>query len=152
MVGTSVTCLQGSQALVLCAALEAELHGAHAILRETFRDLSCDAISVAYVEEGSRLKEPYTRVIVQTPDDFYGDVIGDLSRRLGWIEGAEDASIGAKTVTATAPSCELFGYGAFLNQTTGGRGHVEFEFLGYDFVSPRPRPPDPKNPAVAKRA
>jgi predicted membrane GTPase involved in stress response len=152
MAGTSVTCTQGPQTLTLNAALEAELHNACAILRETFPDLNGDAISVAYVEEGSRLKEPYSRVMVRTPEDFYGDVVGDLNRRLGLIEGMADASIGVKTVTATAPSSELIGYSMFLKHITDGLGHVEYEFLGYDYVWPRPLPPDPKNPAVAKRA
>jgi hypothetical protein len=150
--GTSVMCTQGPKTIILNATLEAELHNAYAILRETFPDLSGDAISVAYLEEGSRLKEPYFRVMACTPEDFYGDVIGDLNRRLGTIEGMADASIGVKSVTVTAPSSELIGYEMFLKRITGGLGRVDYEFLGYDYVWPRPLPPDPKDPAVAKRA
>jgi translation elongation factor EF-G len=150
--GTLVTCTPEPQSVILNATLEAELHNAWAILRETFQDLKGDAISVAYVEEGSRLKEPYSRVTVSTPEDFYGHVVGDLNRRLSCIEGMADASTGVKTVTATAPSSELIGYEMFLKRITGGLGRVEYEFLGYDYIWPRPPPPDPEGPAVAKRA
>jgi translation elongation factor EF-G len=149
---TSVICEQGPQAVILNATLEADLHDACAILRETFSDLKSDDIRVAYVEEDSRLKEPYSRVTVSTPEDFYGDVVGDLNRRLGQIEGLADASLGGKIVTATAPTSELIAYGTFLDHITRGLGYVEYEFLGYDYVWPRPLPPDPKDPAVAKRA
>lgn len=152
--GTSVMCEQGRQAVILSATLEAELDNACATLRETetYSDLKGDDIRVAHVEEGPRLKEPYSRVTVRTPEDFYGDVVGDLNRRLALIEGMADASIGVKIVTATAPSSELIAYEKFLKRITRGLGHVEYKFLGYDYVWPRPLPPDPKNPAVAKRA
>lgn len=55
-------------------------------------------------------------------------------------------------MTVTAPSSELIGYEVFLKDKTRGVGHIDYEFLGYDKVCPRPLPPDPKNPAVAKRA
>jgi len=150
--GTTVTCTHGPQSVILHATLEAELHSACETLRKTFPDLKGDPISVAYVEEGSRLKEPYSRVTVSTPEDFYGEVVGDLNRRLGCIEGMADASIGVKTVTAAAPSSELIGFEMFLKRITGGLGRVKYEFLGYDYIWPRPLPPDPKDPAVAKRA
>jgi translation elongation factor EF-G len=149
---TSVMCEHRPQAVTLNATLEADLQNACVILREIFTDLKADAISVAYVEEGSRLKEPYSRVTVTTPEDFYGDVIGDLNRRLGRIEGLDDASAGGKILTATAPTSELIAYGTFLKRLTRDLGHVDYEFLGYDYVWPRPLPPDPKDPAVANRA
>ena len=136
----------------LSAQSEAIQQDGYAILREAFSDLKADDISVAYVEEGPRLKEPYSRVTVNTPEDFYGDVIGDLNRRLGRIEGLADASLGGKIVTATAPTSELIAYGTFLKRITRGLGDVDFEFLGYDYVWPRPLPPDPKDPAISKRA
>jgi translation elongation factor EF-G len=148
---TSVICEQGSQAVILNATLEADLHNACAILRETFSDLQADDIRVAYVEDGNRLKEPYSRVTVNTPEDFYGDVVGDLNRRLGCIEGLADDPLGGKIVTATAPTSELIAYGAFLKRITRGLGHADYEFLGYNNVWPRPLPPDPRDPAVAKR-
>jgi hypothetical protein len=149
---TSVICEQTPQAVILNATLEADLHNACAILRETFSDLQAGDISVAYVEDGPKLKEPYSRVTVHTPEDFYGDVVGDLNRRLGCIEGLTDGSFGGKIVTASAPTSELIAYGAFLKRITRGLGNAEYEFLGYDYVWPRPVPPDPKDPAVAKRA
>src|SRR5580692_2110883 len=68
---TSVICEQGPQAFILNATLESDLHNACAILRETFSDLQAADISVAYVEGGDKLKEPYSRVTVNTPEDFY---------------------------------------------------------------------------------
>ena len=150
--GTSVTCTQAPQTAILNATFEAELHNVYTILGKTFPDLTCDPIAVAYLRDGASLKEPYSRVIVHTPEECYGDVVGDLNRRLGLIEGMADSSVGLKIVTVTAPSSELIGYEVFLKGKTRGVGHVDYEFLGYDKVWPRPHPPDPRDPAVAKRA
>jgi elongation factor G len=150
--GTLVTCTQAPQTAILNATYEAELHNACANLSKTFPDLAGDPITVAYLQDGANLKEPYSRVMVHTPEECYGDVIGDLNRRLGLIEGMADSSVGLKIVTVTAPSSELIGYEVFLKNKTRGVGHVGYEFLGYDKVWPRPLPPDPKDPAVAKRA
>ena len=150
--GVSVTGTQAPQTVILNATFEAELQRACAILGKTFPDLTGDPITVAYMQDGATLKEPYSRVVVQTPEECYGDVVGDLNRRLGLIEGMADSSDGLKIVTASAPSSELIGYEVFLKDKTRGVGHVDYEFLGYDKVWPRPLPPDPKDPAVAKRA
>ena len=150
--GSSVTCTQAPQTVILNATFEAELHNACKILGKTFSDLRGDPISVAYLQDGANLKEPYFRVMVHTPEECSGDVVGDLNRRLGLIEGMADSSVGLKIVTVTAPSSELIGYDVFLKEKTRGVGHADYEFLGYDKVWPRPLPPDPKDPAVAKRA
>lgn len=150
--GTSVICTQAPQTAILNATFEADLHNAYAILGKTFPDLTYDPIAVAYLQDGATLKEPYSRAMVHTPEECYGDVVGDLNRRLGLIEGMADSSVGLKIVTVPAPSSELIGYEVFLKDKTRGVGHVDYEFLGYDKVWPRPLPPDPKNPAVAKRA
>jgi translation elongation factor EF-G len=150
--GTSVTCTQAPHTVILNATFEAELLNAYAILSKTFRGLKADPITVAYLQDGASVKEPYFRVMVHTPEDWYGDVVGDLNRRLGLIEGMADSSVGLKIVTVTAPSSELIGYEASLKDKTRDVGRVDYEFLGYDTVWPRPFPPDPKDPAVAKRA
>jgi translation elongation factor EF-G len=150
--GMSVTCTQAPQAVILNATFEAELRKVCAILGKTFSDLIADPIKVTYVQDEASLKEPYFRVVVHTPEECYGDVVGDLNRRLGLIEGMADSSVGLKIVTVTAPSSEFIGYEVFLEDKTRGIGHVDYEFLGYDKVWPRPLPPDPKDPAVAKRA
>jgi translation elongation factor EF-G len=150
--GTSVTCTQAPQTAILNATFEAELHNACTILGKVFSDLVGDPITVAYLQDGTNLKEPYSRVMVHTPEECYGDIVGDLNRRLGLIEAMADSAVGLKMVTVTAPSSELIGYEGFLKNKTRGVGHVDYEFLGYDKVWPRPLPPDPKDPAVAKRA
>ena len=150
--GTLVTCTQAPQTAILNATFEAELHSASANLGKAFPDLAGGPITVAYLQDGVHLKEPYFRVMVHTPEECYGDIVGDLNRRLGLIEGMADSSVGLKIVTVTAPSSELIGYNTFLKEKTRGVGHVDYEFLGYDKVWPRPLPPDPKDPAMAKRA
>jgi elongation factor G len=150
--GTSVTCTQAPQTAILNATFEAELHNASANLGKTFQDLAGDPITVAYLQDGANLKKPYSRVMVHTPEECHGEIVGDLNRRLGLIEGMADSSVGLNIVTVTAPSSELIGYEVFLKNKTRGVGHVDYEFLGYDKVWPRPLPPDPKDPAVAKRA
>jgi translation elongation factor EF-G len=151
LAGTSVECKQLAQSLQLSAALESELHDAVTTLRNQFPDLTIGTIIVTYLEESPKCKEPFTRVRARTPADCCGDVIGDLNRRYGLIESM-DPSSEVVLVTAAAPSVELIGYDADLRRMTRGRGVVEYEFLGYDTMWPRPEPPDPKNPAVAKRA
>ncbi|MCK8379122.1 elongation factor G [Erwinia amylovora] len=76
------------------------------------------------------LLEPVMRVEVETPEDYMGDVIGDLNRRRGMIEGMEDTSTG-KTVRAQVPLSEMFGYATDLRSQTQGRASYSMEFLKY---------------------
>ncbi|CCG88831.1 elongation factor G [Erwinia piriflorinigrans] len=76
------------------------------------------------------LLEPVMKVEVETPEDYMGDVIGDLNRRRGMIEGMEDTSTG-KTVRAQVPLSEMFGYATDLRSQTQGRASYSMEFLKY---------------------
>jgi len=76
------------------------------------------------------LLEPMMAVEVETPDDFMGNVVGDLSSRRGMIQGMED-SPGMKIVRAEVPLSEMFGYSTALRSATQGRATYSMEFKHY---------------------
>ncbi|XBC37934.1 MAG: elongation factor G [Buchnera aphidicola (Meitanaphis microgallis)] len=76
------------------------------------------------------LLEPIMQVEVETPEEYMGDVIGDLNRRRGMIEGIRDLLIG-KIISAQVPLSEMFGYATDLRSQTQGRASYSMEFLRY---------------------
>jgi elongation factor G len=74
--------------------------------------------------------EPIMKVEVVTPEDYMGDVIGDLNRRRGQIQGMEDGPSG-KTVTAEVPLAEMFGYATTVRSMSQGRATFTMEFAKY---------------------
>ena len=86
------------------------------------------------------LLEPYMKVEVVIPEEYMGDVIGDLNSRRGRIEGMEARS-GAQVITAFVPLSEMFGYATDLRSKTQGRGNYSMEVDHYEEV--------PKNIAEA---
>ena len=87
------------------------------------------------VKEGARkadpvLLEPMMKVEVVTPEDYMGDVIGDLNRRRGLVQGMEDGPSG-KIVRAEVPLAEMFGYATDLRSQTQGRAGYSMEFSRY---------------------
>ncbi|MDQ3849471.1 MAG: elongation factor G [Actinomycetota bacterium] len=95
--------------------------------------------SLAFKEAARRanpvLLEPVFAVEVVTPEEFLGDVIGDLSRRRGRVEGQERRG-NALAVTARVPLSEMFGYATDLRSNTQGRANYTMQFDGYDEVPP----------------
>ena len=86
-------------------------------------------------KEGARmakpvLLEPIMKVEVSTPEDFMGDVMGDISRRRGVIQGMDDAPAG-KEIKAEVPLSEMFGYATDLRSLTQGRASYSMEFSKY---------------------
>jgi elongation factor G len=77
------------------------------------------------------LLEPIMKVEVVTPDDFMGDIVGDLNRRRGIINGMEDAPGGIKIVDAQVPLSEMFGYATSMRSLTQGRASYSMEPLKY---------------------
>ena len=77
------------------------------------------------------LLEPTMKVEVTTPEDWMGDVVGDLNRRRGMIEGMEDGIGGIKIVRAKVPLSEMFGYATDLRSQTQGRASYSMEFFNY---------------------
>jgi len=92
------------------------------------------AASIAF-KDGMRkanpvLLEPMMAVEVETPEDFMGNVVGDLSSRRGIIQGMEDVP-GLKVVRAEVPLAEMFGYSTALRSATQGRATYTMEFKHY---------------------
>lgn len=77
--------------------------------------------------------EPYMKVEVIVPEDYMGDVIGDLNSRRGRIEGMESRS-GAQAIKSFVPLSEMFGYSTDLRSKTQGRGNYSMEFDHYEEV------------------
>jgi len=81
------------------------------------------------------LLEPMMAVEVETPEDFMGNVMGDLSSRRGMVQGMEDiAGGGGKLVRAEVPLAEMFGYSTSLRSATQGRATYTMEFSHYEEV------------------
>ena len=77
------------------------------------------------------LLEPMMKVEVTTPEDWMGDVVGDLNRRRGMIEGMEEGVAGIKIIRAKVPLSEMFGYATDLRSQTQGRASYSMEFFNY---------------------
>jgi elongation factor G len=92
--------------------------------------------SMAFKEAMRRAKpvllEPMMHVEVETPEDFMGNVMGDLSSRRGMVQGMDDiAGGGGKIVRAEVPLSEMFGYSTSLRSLTQGRATYTMEFKHY---------------------
>jgi len=77
------------------------------------------------------LLEPMMKVEVTTPEENMGDVVGDLNRRRGMIDGMDEGPAGSKIVNALVPLSEMFGYATALRSATQGRASYSMEFLQY---------------------
>ncbi|MFL9924212.1 elongation factor G [Herbaspirillum lusitanum] len=80
---------------------------------------------------GPVLLEPMMQVEVETPEDFMGNVMGDLSSRRGMVQGMEDMVGGGKLVRAEVPLSEMFGYSTTLRSLSQGRATYSMEFKHY---------------------
>ncbi|MHB1116620.1 elongation factor G [Sideroxydans sp.] len=77
------------------------------------------------------LLEPMMSVEVETPEDYTGTVMGDLSSRRGMVQGMDDMAGGGKSVKAEVPLAEMFGYSTALRSATQGRATYTMEFKHY---------------------
>jgi elongation factor G len=91
------------------------------------------AIKEAVMKASPVLLEPMMKVEVEVPDNFIGNVIGDLNARRGQIEG-QDNEDGVAKVTAKVPLAKMFGYATDIRTKTQGRGIFSMEFSNYDEV------------------
>ncbi len=91
------------------------------------------AIKEAVMKASPVLLEPVMKVEVEVPDDFVGNVIGDLNARRGQIEG-QDNEAGIAKVTAKVPLAKMFGYATDIRTKTQGRGIFTMEFSNYEEV------------------
>ena len=90
-------------------------------------------IQGCYVQGAPILLEPIMRVEVTTPEDYMGDVIGDINSRRGRIEGMDDIG-GGKMIRGFVPLAEMFGYATDLRSRTQGRGNYSMFFEKYEQV------------------
>ncbi|NCU38398.1 elongation factor G [Candidatus Saccharibacteria bacterium] len=127
MVDIGVTVLDGSYHEVDSSEMAFKIAGSMA-----FRSGALKATPV--------ILEPYMKVEVTVPEEYMGDVIGDLNSRRGRIEGMEARS-GAQVITSYVPLSEMFGYATDLRSKTQGRGNYSMEVDHYEDV--------PKNIAEA---
>ncbi len=93
------------------------------------------AFKNACVKARPTLMEPVMKIEVVTPEESMGDVIGDLNKRRGQVEGMDTARTGARIVKAHVPLSEMFGYVTALRTITSGRATSSMEFSHYEPVS-----------------
>lgn len=89
------------------------------------------AFKSAFKQAHPILLEPIMQVEVETPEEYMGDVIGDINRRRGIIEGMTDDMLGGKNIKAYVPLSEMFGYATDLRSQTQGRASYSMEFFKY---------------------
>ena len=80
------------------------------------------------------LLEPIMKVDINVPDDYMGDVMGDMNKRRGRILGMEPNPDGSQDISAEAPHSEMFQYAIDLRAMTQARGTFKMEFIRYDEV------------------
>lgn len=85
------------------------------------------------LEASPALLEPVMKIEIVTPEEYMGDVMGDLNRRRGTVAGMEDASSG-KIIKAEVPLAEMFGYATDLRSATQGRATYSMEFAKYSEI------------------
>ena len=90
----------------------------------------------AFRQAAPQLFEPIMKIEINTPDDFIGDIVGDLTRRRGKIQNMRRFRKGAQKLNGTVPLAEMFGYITTLRSVSSGRANFSMEFAAYE---PLPR-------------
>ena len=101
----------------------------------SFEIAGIQAFKSASEKAGPALMEPIMQMEVVTPEESMGDVIGDLNKRRGQVEGMESSRTGARVVKAKVPLAETFGYVTALRTITSGRATSSMQFSHYAQVS-----------------
>ena len=112
-----------------------------------FKTATIQAFKKGFMEAGPILLEPIASVKVVVPDDYTGDVMGDLNKRRGRVLGMNPVSGGCQEIVAHIPMTGLFGYCTVLRSMTGGRGTYSYEFARYEQA-----PSDVQEAEIKKRA
>ena len=107
------------------------------------------AVKAAFANPASKpvLLEPIASLKVNVPNDYTGDVMGDLNKRRGRVLGMDPDHEGGQTIVADVPMSELIGYGTDLRSMTGGIGEFSYEFARYEQA-----PADVQAKEIAERA
>ncbi len=112
-----------------------------------FKTATIQAFKKGFMEAGPILLEPIASVKVTVPDDYTGDIMGDLNKRRGRVLGMNPTSGGNQVIEADVPMTGMFGYCTTLRSMTGGRGTYEYEFARYEQA-----PSDVQEAEIAKKA
>ena len=112
-----------------------------------FKMATIQAFKKGFMEAGPVLLEPIASVKVTVPDQYTGDVMGDLNKRRGRVLGMNPIAGGKQVVEADVPMMEMYGYCTDLRSMTGGRGDYSYEFARYEQA-----PSDIQEKEVAARA
>ena len=99
-----------------------------------FKTATIQAFKKGFMEATPVLLEPIATLKVKVPDDYTGDVMGDLNKRRGRVLGMDPVAGGYQIITADIPMTGLFGYCTTLRSMTGGRGTYSYEFARYEQV------------------
>ena len=112
-----------------------------------FKTATIQAFKKGFIEASPVLLEPIASLTVTVPDDYTGDVMGDLNKRRGRVLGMNPVSGGKQEIVADIPMTGLFGYCTVLRSMTGGRGVYSYEFSRYEQA-----PSDVQEAEISKRA
>ena len=112
-----------------------------------FKTATIQAFKKGFMEASPVLLEPIASLTVTVPDDYTGDVMGDLNKRRGRVLGMNPVSCGKQEIVADIPMTGLFGYCTVLRSMTGGRGVYSYEFSRYEQA-----PSDVQEAEISKRA
>ena len=112
-----------------------------------FKTATIQAFKKGFMEADPILLEPIASVKVNVPDDYTGDIMGDLNKRRGRVLGMTPVSGGRQIIEADVPMTGMFGYCTTLRSMTGGRGTYEYTFARYEQA-----PHDVQEEEIAKRA
>ena len=112
-----------------------------------FKTATIQAFKKGFMEASPVLLEPIASLTVTVPDDYTGDVMGDLNKRRGRVLGMNPVSGGKQEIVADIPMTGLFGYCTVLRSMTGGRVVYSYEFSRYEQA-----PSDVQEAEISKRA
>ena len=112
-----------------------------------FKTATIQAFKKGFMEASPVLLEPIASLTVTVPDDYTGDVMGDLNKRRGRVLGMNPVSGGKQEIVADIPMTGLFGYCTVLRSMTGGLGDYSYEFSRYEQA-----PSDVQEAEISKRA
>ena len=112
-----------------------------------FKTATIQAFKKGFMEASPVLLEPIASLTITVPDDYTGDVMGDLNKRRGRVLGMNPVSGGKQEIVADIPMTGLFGYCTVLRSMTGGRGVYSYEFSRYEQA-----PSDVQEAEISKRA
>ncbi len=97
----------------------------------SFKMAGSIAFKKGFMKADPILLEPIMKVEVETPEDYMGDIMGDLSRRRGLVQGMDDLPGGTKQIRAEVPLAEMFGYATNVRSMSQGRATYSMEFQKY---------------------